>query len=213
MKKTAIDRFNDSRQEESHRLNLKRKVEHDEKMASIRLKRHKYDLRYGTGTPQAQTPGFSTPVTVLATAAATKEDKQIEILHLQIRLAELTRDSSAHASLSYTSSQMPHHALGQASLSRNSSSQIHHASKSSSQSHISSSQMRHNSLQVQVEEVSTPSSGMSSLSYLSGHSHNGFVDNNFMTSKDPGSYHHDVSSAEASSVGVDNWPETYDFTE
>jgi hypothetical protein len=97
VKKTAVDRFNYNREEESRRLNLKRKMEHDEKMASIRLKRHKYDLQYGsTGTPQ--TPGTSTSGP--ATAAATKEDKQIEILHLQIRLAELTRDNSAHASSS-----------------------------------------------------------------------------------------------------------------
>ena len=44
MKKTAVDRFNDSRQEETRCLNLKWKMEHDEKMASIRLKKHKYDL-------------------------------------------------------------------------------------------------------------------------------------------------------------------------
>ena len=183
LKKTAVDRFNDSRQEESRRLNLKRKMEHDEKMASIRLKRHKYDLRYGS-TPQ--TPGSSTPAlaTATATAAATKEDKQIEILRLQIRLAELTRDNSAHASSFHaSSSQMPH---------------------------ASSSRMPHNSLQV--EEVSTPSSGMSSLSYLSGTSnHNGF-----MTSDDPGHYHVPVGlpDGEASCAGADmaGWPETYNFS-
>jgi hypothetical protein len=142
-------------------------MEHDEKMASIRLKRHKYDLRYGPGsTPQ--TPGSSTAV--LATAAATKEDKQIEILRLQIRLAELTRDNSAHASSSHASS-----------------------------SHASSSKMPHNSLRL--EEVSTPSSGMSSLSYPSS-----FVDNNFMASEEPvGRYH--VPDGEAS-----NWQDTYNFS-
>ena len=110
MKKTAVDRFNDSRQEESCRLNLKWKMEHDEKMASICLKRHKYDLRYGSASSglgsTPQTPaGSSTPV--FANTAATKEDKQIEILRLQIRLAELTResrDNSAHASSSHAPS-------------------------------------------------------------------------------------------------------------
>jgi hypothetical protein len=96
VKKTAVDRFNDSRQEESRRLNLKRKMEHDEKMASIRLKKHKYDLRYGSGS----TPQTPLPVAGSSTAAVTKEDKQIEILRLQIRLAELTRDNSAYASSS-----------------------------------------------------------------------------------------------------------------
>ena len=99
MKKTAVDCFNDSHQEETRRLNLKRKMEHDdEKMASIRLKKHKYDLRYGS-TPH--TSGSPTPA--VAAETQTKEDKQIEILRLQIRLAELNRDSaaaSAHASAS-----------------------------------------------------------------------------------------------------------------
>lgn len=163
MKKTLVDRFNDSREEESRRLNLKRKMDHDERMASIRLKKHKYDLRYGPGSTQAgifpsQTPGTSTPV------LATSEDKQIEILRLQIRLAELNQENlnSAHASSS--------HALPF---------RMPHASGSSSR-----------------EEVSTPSS---SLSYPSGHSgHNGFVNNNFMTSED---------------ADTTNWPNTYNFGE
>jgi hypothetical protein len=95
VKKTPVDRFNESRQEESRRLNSKRKMEHDEKMASISLKKHKYDLRYGTGSIP-QTPGSSTAALATRTQAAamSKEDKQIQILHLQIRLAELTRDNS-----------------------------------------------------------------------------------------------------------------------
>ena len=94
MKKTAVDWFNDSHQEESHHLNLKQKMEHDEKMASIRLKRHKYDLQYGS-TPQPEAlMGSSTPVSITA-ATISKEDKQIEILRLQIRLAELNQDSHA----------------------------------------------------------------------------------------------------------------------
>jgi hypothetical protein len=143
-KKTAVDRFNESRQEESRRLNLKRKMEHDEKMASIRLKRHKYDLRYGS-TPEMHTSS-STPALV---AATTKEDKQIEILRLQIRLAELTRDNS-HAS-SHTSS---------------------HASTS----RTLTSQMPPDCDTWPFDEASTPSSGMSNLSYS-------FVGNNFTTSE------------------------------
>lgn len=166
VKKTAVDRFNDSRQDENRRLNLKRKMEHEEKMASIRLKRRKYELRYGS-MPVNHTPDSSTPA--LATTTATKEDKQIEILRLQIRLAELTRDNSAQASRT-------------------------HASESSS--HASSSQMLHNSL----EDVSTPSSGMSSLSYI----------NNFTTSEDPQASHY-VPDDEASR-DTTRWPETYDFT-
>jgi hypothetical protein len=192
LKKTAVDRFNDSRQEENRRLNLKRKMEHDEKMASIRLKRYKYDLRYGS-TPGTSTPASATP------ASTTKEDKQIEILHLQIRLAELTRDNSAHAhahvsTTHISSSQMPHASSSHASSS-------HASSSHASSSHASSSRMRYNSL----EDASTPSSG---ISYLSGHSHN---DNNFTTSEDAGHYH--VPNGEASGVGADmtSWPETYNF--
>jgi hypothetical protein len=212
VKKTAVDRFNDSRQEESRRLSLKRKMEHDEKMASYRLKRHKYDLRYGS-TPGPQTPDSSTPL--FATAVMTAEDKQIEILRLQIRLAELTRDNSAHSS----SSQIPH-------ASRASSSQIPHASRASS------SQMPHASSSHAVralsshiphhsEEVSTPSSGVSSLSYISNHNQHGehasdgFV-NTFMTSMDSKSDCYHVPDGEAisnSSVRADmaSWPESYNF--
>ena len=99
VKKTAVDQFNDSCQEESRHLSLKRKMEHDEKMALFRLKRHKYDLWYGS---IPQTPDSLTPL--FATAVMTAEDKQIEILCLQIRLAELNWDNSAHS----LSSQIPH---------------------------------------------------------------------------------------------------------
>ena len=104
----VLDQFNDSRQEESRCLNLNWKMEHDEKMASICLKRHKYNLQYGS---MPQTPaGYSTPVLAPVIAATTKEDKQIEILRLQIRLTELTWDNSYHASLSHalSSQQMQH---------------------------------------------------------------------------------------------------------
>jgi hypothetical protein len=153
VKKTAVDRFNDSHQEETRRLDLKRKMQHDKKMASYCLKKHKYNLQYGSTTPQ--TP--DSPVALIQT----KEDKQIEILRLQIRLAELTQENSA------SSSQMPHNPL---------------------------------------DEVSTPSSGMSGLSQLTGYSHNSFVDDDYMTSKN----HYHVSGGEASDVGV-AWPETFNF--
>jgi hypothetical protein len=141
-KKTVVDRFNDSRQEETRRLDLKRKMEHDEKMASMRLKKHKYDLQYR-----------STPRTPEASVVSqTTEDKQIEILRLQIRLAELTRDNSAHAS----SSQMSRHPL---------------------------------------EEMSTPSSGMTGLSFFGGHSQ-GFAENNSSNEAQP-------SSSSSVDVGAD----------
>ena len=141
-----------------------------------------------------QTPGYSTPVfaTQTAQAATNKEDKQIEILRLQIRLAELTQNNTqtAHSS-SYASS-----------------------SQSQPRSSLPVSQMP---LLNSLVDMSTPraGSGMSSLSYyhdgdrdcnLSGHSHN-----RFMTARaeDPGRY--DVPDGEASSVGVDSWPETYKF--
>ena len=187
VKKTAVDRFNDSRQDENRRLNLKRKMEHDEKMASIRLKRHKYDLRYGS-TPGHQTPASSssTPAMAFATTASTKEDKQIEILRLQIRLAELTRDNSAaSAHVSNT-----------------------HAGNTSS-SHASTSQMLHNSLEL--EDISTPSSGMSSLSYLSSRNNNGFVDS-FVTSEDPGHYVPGPNDETSLARDTTSWPETYNIT-
>ena len=188
MKKTAVDRFNESRQEESRRLNLKWKMEHDEKMASIQLKKHKYDLRYGSTTPQ--TPDSSTQA--FPTAAASKEDKQIAILRLQIRLAELTRDNSqaAHAS----SSRIP---LTHVSSSRASSSRMAHSDS------------------LEVEELSTPSSGMSSLPYNGGHSY----DNNnsdIMTYGDPGPGSYHASVPDGGVLGGDmtggQWPETYNFS-
>ena len=77
-------------------------------MASIHLKRHKYDLRYGSTAQPEVLMGYSTPVSTTA-AAISKEDKQIEILRLQIRLAELNQDSRA------SSSKMPHASSSHAS--------------------------------------------------------------------------------------------------
>ena len=132
----------------------------------------------------------------------TAEDKQIEILCLQIRLAELNRDNSAHS----LSSQIPH--------ARTSSSQIPHARvashafKLSSQiPHASSSCTLSSHIPHHSEEVSTPSSGMSSLSYISSQHSDSFV-NIFMTSMDSESDCYYVPD-----VGVDmaSWPETYNF--
>ena len=122
----------------------------------------------------------------------TAEDKQIEILRLQIRLAELNRDNSAHS----LSSQIPH--ARAASHAFKLSSQIPQASSSCALS----SHIPHHS-----EEVSTPSSGVSSLLYISSQHSDGFV-NTFMTSMDSESDHYHVPD-----VGVDmaSWPETYNF--
>ena len=207
MKKTAVDRFNESRQEESRRLSLKRKMEHDEKMASFRLKRHKYDLQYGSTPQTPDSPLF-------ATAVVTAEDKQIEILRLQIRLAELTRDRDNSASAHSSSSQIPH-------ASRRS----RHGALSSQMPHASSSRTLTSHIPHHSEEVSTPSSGVSSLSYISSHNHNqhsasdSYV-NTFMNSQ---SDHYrevcdhvpraDGEALSSSSVGADmaSWPETYNF--
>ena len=133
----------------------------------------------------------------------TAEDKQIEFLHLQIRLAELNWDNSAHSLSSQiphahtSSSQIPH--TRAASHTFKLSSQIPHASSS----HTLSSHIPHHS-----KEVSTPSSGMSSLSYISSQHGDGFV-NTFMTSMDSESDCYHVPD-----VGVDmaSWPETYNFS-
>ena len=77
-------------------------------MASIRLKQHKYDLRYGSTTQPEVLMGYLTPVSTTA-ATISKEDKQIEILRLQIRLAELNQDSRASLS------KMPHASSSRAS--------------------------------------------------------------------------------------------------
>jgi hypothetical protein len=92
VKKTAVDNFNDNRRDETQRLGQKRQMEHDEKMASINLKRRKYELRYhASGASGAETP----PITTTTTNSS--EDKQIQILRLQIQLAELTNQNQAFA--------------------------------------------------------------------------------------------------------------------
>jgi hypothetical protein len=80
-KKTPIDRFNDNHQSETEHLTSKQKMEHDERMASISLKKHKYELRFAS-TP---THGSGSPA-----PSKSAEDKQIQILRPKIRLAELT---------------------------------------------------------------------------------------------------------------------------
>ena len=95
VKKTAIDRFADSCESETRRLDLKRKMEHQEKMAAMNLKKRKYELRYTT---------TSNTETLDPTTGATKQDKEIQILLLQIKLAEIKRDTAASTFQSHSSS-------------------------------------------------------------------------------------------------------------
>ena len=91
-KKITVDRFNDNRQGETQRLHDKRRMDHNEKMATLHLKKRKYDAKYGVeGSLPAATPAIST-------AMDTKEDKQIQILLLQIKLAEMTRANTSSTS-------------------------------------------------------------------------------------------------------------------
>ena len=89
MKKTAVDQFNDNCQSKTEHLSAKQKMEHDERMASIHCK---YELRFGS-TPT--TTSRSSPGAAMFAESA--EDKQIQILCLQIRLAELTQGGSGSA--------------------------------------------------------------------------------------------------------------------
>ena len=101
-KRTAVDRFNDNRESEMNRLSAKRKMEHDEKMASIHLKRRKYELRFGSTpltTSRSDSPGL------VMSSGESLEDKQIQILRLQIRLAELTQGT--HGGYSGSTSALP----------------------------------------------------------------------------------------------------------
>ena len=86
MKKTSVDLFNDNRRLETERLTSKRKMDHNERMASIHLKKRKYELRYGS-TPN----GTESPIPSMSTGSTlSAQDKEIEILRLKIRLVELT---------------------------------------------------------------------------------------------------------------------------
>ena len=95
MKKTAIDRFADGHESETRRLDLKRKIEHQEKMALMNLKKCKYELQYAT---------TSNVETLEPTTGATKQDKEIQILLLQIKLAEIKCDTAASTFQSHSSS-------------------------------------------------------------------------------------------------------------
>lgn len=100
MKKTAVDRFADSHESETRRLDLKRKMEHKEKMTSMHLKKHKYELRYGNAaTSHAESPSLG-PMTT----GATKQDKEIQILLLQIKLADIKHDAAASTFQPHSSS-------------------------------------------------------------------------------------------------------------
>ena len=89
MKKTAVDKFNDNRQNETRRLDLKRRMDHDEKMASMHLKRRKYELKYGSVASTLKS--MPTSGSENTTAVSSEKDKEIEILRLKIKLAELTK--------------------------------------------------------------------------------------------------------------------------
>jgi len=84
-KRTPVDRFNDNRQSETERLTSKRKMEHDEKMASIQLKKRKYELRFRSESTPTHGSGSPRPA-----ACAPSESEEIQVLRLKIRLAELT---------------------------------------------------------------------------------------------------------------------------
>jgi hypothetical protein len=100
MKKTAVNRFADSCESETRRLDLKRKMEHEEKMTLMHLKKRKYELRYGnTAMSHAESPSLDP-----TTNGATKQDKEIQILLLQIKLAEIKRDAAASTFRSHSSS-------------------------------------------------------------------------------------------------------------
>ena len=98
VKKTAVDRFNDNRQDETRCLDAKRKMLHDEKMAAFRLRKRKYELRYGHSSSSSPAPVASGSQQMMFPQSAA--DKQILILRLQIQLAELTRGSDRSSSLS-----------------------------------------------------------------------------------------------------------------
>ena len=153
-------------------------MEHDEKMASIRLKKHKYNLRYGS------TPHMSgSPTPAVAAMTQTKEDKQIKILRLQIRLAKLNRDSAAASA---------------------------HAS-ASAPSHTSLSQMPRNSLEEASTPSSGMSLSLSYFNGHNRHDghNNSFVDNSHMIS-DHG-YVPNASGETSSRVDTTSWLETFNF--
>jgi len=67
MKKTTVDRFADSCESETQHLNLKQKMEHEEKMTSMHLKKCKYELQYGNmAMPHAESLSLD-PMTAGAT--------------------------------------------------------------------------------------------------------------------------------------------------
>ena len=104
-KKTAIDRFHDNRQGETRRLETKQKLDHEERMAKIGLKRRKYELRYGSSATPRSVPSVENSPAAFAEPSlmenppaasmqpASVEENEIKILLLKIKLAELTRDN------------------------------------------------------------------------------------------------------------------------
>jgi hypothetical protein len=77
MKKTTVDLFNDTCQDETWHLDQKWKMDHDKKMASMHLKKHKYELWYWS-MPSSMASSHRNPV-----MGKSMEDKRIQILQLQ----------------------------------------------------------------------------------------------------------------------------------
>ena len=101
VKKTAVDQFADGCESETQRLNLKRKMEHEEKMALMSLKKCKYELRYVAASSLTTSTSNAGSRTLEPTVTgATKQDKEIQILLLQIKLAKIKHDTATSASAS-----------------------------------------------------------------------------------------------------------------
>jgi len=100
MKKTTVNRFADSCESKTQCLDLKWKMEHEEKMMLMHLKKHKYELQCGNAAMSHAESLSLDPMTT----SATKQDKEIQILLLQIKLAEIKHDAAASIFQSHSSS-------------------------------------------------------------------------------------------------------------
>jgi hypothetical protein len=100
MKKIAVDRFADSHETETRCLDLKQKMEHKEKMALMCLKKCKYELWYAM---TSNTEPLEPTITAASTGAM-KQDKEIQILLLQIKLTEIKHDTAASTFQAHVSS-------------------------------------------------------------------------------------------------------------
>jgi len=66
-------------------------MDHDERMASMRLKRRKYELKY-----RMESPATATSLAAATGPGDSQEDKEIQILRLKIRLEEIKQASASH---------------------------------------------------------------------------------------------------------------------